>query len=599
MTAYDKLARCRALMKSEGIDLLIIPSSDPHMSEYLPERWKMMAWLTGFTGSAGTVVITGRFAGVWTDSRYFIQAEEELRDSGFELVRLKMPHTPEFLEWIGEHTEPGHIIGYDGSVVSVALGDKIRLLAREKELSVRDVSGFFDKLWPERPQNPCTPVFVLDDRFTGKSANRKLATLRRRLKEKNADVFLVSALDEIAWLLNIRASDIPYNPVTIAHAMISDTEALLFIEKESIGVAVREYLERLNVHLYPYESWWEHLASLPPGQSVWYDPSKASDRTFTVLNNGRKLIDDPSPVQYAKAIKNQTELRHLKETMIRDGVALEKFYFWLENNIGKIRITEMSAAEKIHSFREQQDDYQGPSFAPISGFGPHGAVIHYSPKPETDVLLEEGGIYLLDSGGQYFSGTTDVTRTIALGNPTKAQKRDYTLVLKGVIALSSIRFPEGTRGDQLDILARKALWEAGMNYGHGTGHGVGFFLNVHEGPQSIGTGATAKGTPLEPGMVLTNEPGLYREGEYGIRTENMMYCKKDRDTEFGKFLAFETLTLCHLDSRLIDPGLLTDAELVWLNNYHKRVYQALSKLLTPAEQKWLNAKTQAIKRKAD
>ncbi len=579
-------------MRQQGLDAYIIPSSDPHMSEYVPDHWRIMAWLTGFTGSAGTVVITKDFAGVWTDSRYFIQAEEQLRGSGFSLVKLKIPHTPEWIGWLQEHLPAGSRAGYDGRLMSMLLHRRLfDELGKQNILTVPDVD-LITHLWHDRPPFPAAPAFEHPVSFAGKSIREKLAVIRSRMKEMQADYTLLTALDDIAWTFNIRGKDILYNPVVLAWALAGKKEATLFIRPEKMPAKLKDKLQNEGVNLRDYDDFPAAVAAIPAGSTVHLAPSSINAHLYHHLSGAKQIVEDPSIPARLKAVKDETESAHIRRAMIRDGVALTQFFHWLEQNIGKTLITELSAAGKLESFRAAQDYFMGPSFATISSFGPHGAVVHYTPSEESDAELQIPGIYLLDSGGQYLDGTTDITRTVALGEPTEQQKKDFTRVLKGTISLAMARFPEGTKGYHLDILARKPLWSAGLNYGHGTGHGVGYFLNVHEYPPSVSPrAANGPGAALEEGMVLSDEPGLYREGEYGIRTENLMQVVRDRQTPFGKFLRFETLTLCYIDQKLIAPSLLTKEERDWLNRYHEKVYRTLSPHLDDDLRKWLKDKT--------
>lgn len=593
MNTKEKLALIRQSMKVSGIDAYIIPSADPHMNEYLPNHWKIMAWLTGFTGSAGTVVITQDFAGVWTDSRYFIQAENQLKNSGFELVRLVVPHTPEYIDWLAGNLERGNRIGFDGTIVAVSLARQIGAMAAKNHFGIAEDIDLVSDLWKDRPPLPCTPVYEHELTYAGLSSEAKIEKVRLILAKRTIKSLLITAPDEIAWLLNIRASDIPYNPVAIAYVLINDKEVRIFIHPDQMDTGFHNKLRSQGVKVYPYESVWEHL-EMTKG-TVWTDPGKTSLRIRNTLGKNAKVFEDLSPVAGEKAVKNPVEIDNIRKTMIYDGIALERFFFWLETHIGKEKITELSAAKKLESLRAEAPGFRGPSFATISAAGPHGAIIHYTPDDKTDTEISPEELYLLDSGGQYLSGTTDVTRTVITGIPTVRQKKDFTLVLKGMISLSKLRFPAGTKGYQMDILARKPLWEEGLNYGHGTGHGVGFFLNVHEGPQSISpAGAGKKAGAIVPGMVISNEPGLYRENEYGIRIENLILCIPAGASSFGSFYAFETLTCCHIEQKLIDPSLLTREEVNWLNTYHQKVYDLLSPGMVEHEKVWLRNKTAPI-----
>jgi len=595
MTHKEKLSALRAAMQQQNLDAYIIPSSDPHMSEYLPDHWRIIAWLTGFTGSAGTVVVTRDFAGVWTDSRYFIQAEEQLRGSGFSLVKLIIPHTPEWIAWLKENLPPGSRAGYDSNLMSMLLHRRLfNEFGNHNIHTVPDID-LISPLWQDRPPFPPAPAFEHPSDFAGKSVTEKLSVIRRKMKEFQADYTLLTALDDIAWTFNIRGKDILYNPVVLAWALVSLDEASLFIRLTKIPRKLKDKLLKQNIFIKDYDDFFREIAKIPESKTVYLSPSATNAHIYHMLSDVNHIIRDPSIPALLKSAKDKSESAHIRQAMIKDGIALTKFFYWLEHNIGKIRITELSAAEKLESFRAEQEHFTGPSFATISSFGSHGAIVHYTPSPESDMELTVPGIYLLDSGGQYFDGTTDITRTVMMGEPTRQQKKDFTLVLKGMIDLAMCRFPEGTKGYHLDILARNPLWSAELNYGHGTGHGVGYFLNVHESPPSVNPRCdNGPGAVLEPGMVLSDEPGLYREGEYGIRTENLLQVIRDRETPFGSFLRFETLTLCYIDQKLIEPSLLSEEEKEWLDHYHEEVYRKLSPRLDEELRKWLKKKTKKI-----
>jgi Xaa-Pro aminopeptidase len=595
MTSEEKLAHIRKEMARMQLDAYIIPSADPHMSEYLPDRWRIMAWLTGFTGSAGTVVITQEFAGVWTDSRYFLQAAEQLAGSGFELVKLKIPHTPEYIGWLTEHLPPRSHIGYDGHLVSLGLARRMERAFREKEFIIQEDTDPVTPLWDDRPPFPAAPAFEHRAEFAGRSIHEKISALREKMLDEECDVLLLTALDEVAWTFNIRGNDITYNPVVIAWGLIDKENAHLYIRPEKVPKELRIRLEALGVVLRDYDDITGDLSRLPAGSRLFLSPSSVNVALYRAIPQQVKIREGISPAARLKAVKNGEEIAHLREAMIKDGTALTKFFRWLEETLGQKPVTEVSAAARLEAFRAEEAWFHGPSFATISSFGPHGAVVHYTPDEQSDLELKAPGIYLVDSGGQYLDGTTDITRTIVLGEPTEQQKRDFTLVLKGTIDLAMARFPEGTLGHQLDILARHPLWNEGLNYGHGTGHGVGYFLNVHEGPQSINPGrAGILPAPLEEGMILSDEPGLYRDGEYGIRTENLVVIVKERETEYGRFFRFETLTLCYIDTRLIDITLLTEEERQWLNDYHRMVYEKLAPRLDEEHRRWLREKTKEM-----
>ncbi|GAB4405383.1 MAG: aminopeptidase P family protein [Bacteroidia bacterium] len=597
MPHIDRLAALRTAMHLHRLDAYFHPHTDPHQSEYLCDHWQIMPWLTGFTGSAGTVVVTGDFAGVWTDSRYFLQAEEELAGTGFELVRLQVPHTPEYIGWLHDHLPTGARVGYDPRLMSLARYRHLAQALADKAVEWVAVADLPTGTWTDRPALPSAPVFEHDARYAGQSRTDKLAHLRTQMQTQGLDACLLTSLDDIAWLLNIRGSDVPYNPVALAFVWLDMEAVLLFVGAEKVAPSLRADLAAAGVELRPYDSLAAHLATLSPTQTVLADPSKLATYLFDALPAGVSLREGPHLTTALKAQKNDTELAHLRSTMIKDGVALVRLLYWLDQQLqGLAPITELSVEAQLEHFRQAQPDYVGPSFRTISAYQAHGAIVHYAATEASDMPLEPDGIFLLDSGGQYPDGTTDITRTIAIGSPTPTQCRDFTLVLKGHIALARAVFPAGTRAYQLDTLARSPLWQAGFNFGHGTGHGVGFFLSVHEGPQSIGSSASGNSTTVMlPGMVTSNEPGLYHAGRYGIRIENLVLCVLHTVSDaFGPFYAFETLSLCPIDLRLVQRDLLSPDERAWLNQYHAQVYARLAPQLSSGERAWLSTQTQPI-----
>jgi Xaa-Pro aminopeptidase len=594
MTTKEKLAELRSLMKEKGFSAYIIPSTDPHQSEYIPDHWKTREWFCGFTGSAGTIVVTEDFAGLWTDSRYFLQAEEQLKDSGIELVKLKVPHTPEYIDWLAEHLQPESTIGIDGEVFSQALVNQMNKKFTGKTLYIncsRDLPG---QIWKERPAKSRNHVFEHETRYAGKSRLEKIELARKEMKETGQDYQLLTSLDDIAWLFNLRGSDVDYNPVFIAYALIGMQKATLFIDEEKIFGELKELLLSEGITLAPYAAINEHLSSLGLGDSIQYSAAKTSHHVFQNIPVHCRKTDDISIPTVLKACKDAEEVKQIRNAILKDGVALVKFFRWLEENLSKTEITEITVDEKLTAFRAEQPGYIGNSFPTIAGYKDHGAIIHYSATPETAYTLKPEGILLVDSGGQYIDGTTDITRTISLGKPTDEQITDYTLVLKGLIKLSMAYFPEGTKGFQLDALARFPLWQHGKNYAHGTGHGIGFFLNVHEGPQGISPNP-AINYPLKAGMLQSNEPGFYPTGKYGIRLENLILVVPHIKTEYGNFLQFETLTLFPFEMDLIDLDSLTEEEKGWLNRYHYKVFQNLSPRLSKEENQWLLARTRSVK----
>lgn len=592
----ERVQKLRELMKEHGIQAYLVPSSDPHQSEYVPEFWQRRKYISGFTGSAGDVVITQTDACLWTDSRYFLQAEQQLDSSVFTLFKLGLPDVPGIREWIKKTLKKGEVLGVDPKVIShrefMGLQDELRA----KGISLKGVKeNLVDAVWKERPEPPKGRVELHEEKYAGGSVTSKLERLREKMAEEGAEAHLVTMLDAIAWLFNIRGSDVAFNPVAISYALVTLQEAVLFVDQEKISDEVRASLQSC-VEFRSYEEFEDELVRLRERKApVWLDQTAVNQWVVETLKDGAQLILKPSPITLFKAVKNQTEIQGFKNAHVRDGVAMVKFLSWLSKSVGKTQVTELSAARKAAEFRAQGELFRGLGFETISSYGAHGAVVHYAVTPETDIPLKPEGIYLIDSGGQYLDGTTDITRTITLGTPTEEQKNNFTRILKGMINLSLTSFPQGTAGKQLDTIARLSLWEIGLNYGHGTGHGVGTYLNVHEGPQAI-SHYRCIGIGLEPGMVTTIEPGYYRENEYGLRVENMVVVVKDeeRSSRDFTFHTFETLTLCPVDLRLVKKELLTEKEIKWLNNYHKRVYEFLYLLLDKPEVEWLKKATRVI-----
>ncbi len=593
-TPKQNIAALRRLMAEKSLAAYIIPATDPHMSEYLPEHWRALYWASGFTGSAGTLVVTADFAGLWTDSRYFIQAEQELAGSGIELVKLVIPHTPEFIDWLADRLPEGATIGLDGDLLSRLWYQALESGTRPHGLRLHPHADLIAPLWADRPVLPAEPVYEHPAKFAGASRKEKLARIRERLAAQKASYTVLSSLDDIAWTFNLRGRDVPYNPLFVAHAVVGPKEAALFIDPAKMPDDIRRKLGRDGVKVHPYTAVTDYLGKIPAGATVLIDPKRISQNLPGAFPAGVKVFDGINVTSWLKACKTPAEAAHTRTTMVKDGVALTKFFYWLSQTIGKKTLTELDAEAKLHALRLEQKDCIGESFGTISAYGPHAALPHYSASPESNATLHAKGLYLLDSGGQYLGGTTDTTRVIALGEFTDEEKTDYTLVLKGLINVSRLRFPRGTRGYQMDVLARQAQWMQGINYGHGTGHGVGYFLNVHEGPQSISPtpGATAvMDAPMLPGMITSVEPGIYRSGKHGVRIENLVLCVEDEKTAFGEFLAFETLTIAPIFTNLVDKKLLTREEQAWLRAYNKLVYRKISRYLTEAEKAWVQEVT--------
>jgi Xaa-Pro aminopeptidase len=586
----ERISSLRALMRQHQIDAYLIPSNDPHQSEYVAERWKAREWISGFTGSAGIAIVTADHAGLWTDSRYFLQAEEQLKGSRFVLHKLKIPHAPEHLMWLAENLPEGAIVGADGNLFSPGQVRSIRKHLHKKNIEFDQVD-LIGEIWKDRPGIPVNPLFEFPLEFAGQSRREKLDRVLEKMAGQGASLYLVSTLDDIAWCLNIRSNDVEFNPVCICYLVIGRDTSYLFIDEEKVPSGISGSLHKDGIEIRPYEEIEDFLARMSESRRILVDTHSISIRLYEGINEDQR-IDGENLILPMKAVKNEVEIGHIRSVMRRDGVALLRLYRWLEEKLNAGKVTELEVAEQLARFRGEQGNYYGESFAAIVGYNSNGAIVHYKPQAETCASIHREGILLLDSGGQYLDGTTDITRTTALGPPTSEQKRNYTLVLKGHIALATIQFPEGTMGAQLDTLARIPLWKEGLNYGHGTGHGVGFFLSVHEPPQGFAASAvTSRGTtPLAPGTLTSNEPGFYKDGEYGIRIENLVLCVEAGETPYGKFLKFETVSLFPIDTSLVELALLTKEEKDWLNDYHRQVFVQLSPLLNEDEKKWLEEK---------
>jgi Xaa-Pro aminopeptidase len=592
MPINDRIAALRTQMKMHKLDAYMIPSNDPHQSEYVADFWKSRQWISGFTGSAGIAIVTAGHAGIWTDSRYFLQAEKELAASEFKLHKQVVPYAPEHLLWLKDNLTAGSKLGVDGSLFSVR-----QFQALERKLGPKGIEIIADQdliapIWEDRPALPQEKAFEHELGYAGESRAEKLGRIRRLMAERGAQYYLVTTLDDIAWALNIRSADVEFNPVCISYLLIGEQECVFFVAPEKITAYLGKSLKKDRVRVEPYEGLKKQLAQVS-GHKILIDPASTSIDLYDRLEEADAVLGD-NLIRPLKAIKNKTEIRHIREAMRKDGVALTKLYRWLEAALPKRAVTEVEVANQLDHFRRAQGEYHGESFAAIVGYNANGAIVHYRAQPESCAQLKPEGILLLDSGGQYSHGTTDITRTVALGPVTDAQKRHFTLVLKGYIALDRARFPKGTNGVQLDTLARMHLWQDSLNYGHGTGHGVGFFLNVHEPPQGFAPTAGRGSTPFQPGMLTSNEPGFYLAGQYGIRTENLILCVESGENEFGTFYAFETLTLFPIDLDLVDESLLTAEEKHWINRYHEKVFQELAPRLNPEEREWLERECRAL-----
>ena len=587
----ERMHALRMTFPPNYIKAFIIPSTDPHLSEYVAPHWMSREWISGFTGSAGTVVVLMNEAGLWTDSRYFLQAAKELEGSGITLYKEMLPETPSITKYLSQKLKPGESVSIDGKMFSVQQVEQMKEELAAYSLQVDLFGDPLKRIWRDRPSIPNSPAFVYDIEYAGKSCEEKVAAIRAELTKKGAYALFLSALDEIAWTLNLRGNDVHCNPVVVSYLLITQDDVIYFISPEKVTKEVNEYLKEQHVKLKNYDEVETYLNTFT-GRNILIDPKKTNFAIYSAINPKCNIIRGESPVALLKAIRNEQEIAGIHAAMQRDGVALVKFLKWLEEAVPSGKETELSVDRKLHEFRAAQPLYMGESFDTIAGYKEHGAIVHYSATPESDVPLQPKGFLLLDSGAQYLDGTTDITRTIALGELTEEEKTDYTLILKGHIALAMAKFPVGTRGAQLDVLARMPIWKYGMNFLHGTGHGVGHFLSVHEGPQSIRMNENP--VVLQPGMVTSNEPGVYKAGSHGIRTENLTLVCKDKEGMFGDYLKFETITLCPICKKGIVKEMLTNEEIEWLNNYQQIVYEKLSPNLNEEEKVWLQEATASI-----
>lgn len=587
-----RIERLREQMKNVGVHAYYISGTDPHQSEYLPTYWQSRPFISGFTGSAGLVVVTMEKAALWTDSRYFIQAEQELKGSGMELMKQRMPETPEPAQWLADNLSSGSIVGTDYACLSGAQFQQLKNDLGTNGLSIKNTGDLLGKFWEDRPALPKAEIFEHELQFAGTKRSDKIEEVLNFAEKNGANSTLLTALDDIAWTFNLRGKDVSYNPVFVSYGFVSKGLNILFVDPEKVPSELRPQLQEDEIELRDYHDFFDFLSSLSDDFVVMLDPQKTNQAALEILPSSTKVVEQTSGPALLKAQKSTFEIIHIRETMKKDGVAMVEFLYWLDQSLGKATFTEYDVVEKLNYFRSKQRDFQGDSFYPIVGLNENGAIVHRSVTREAAADIKAEGMLLVDSGGQYLGGTTDITRTIALSEPTERQKHDFTLVLKGMIDLSMVQFPAGTVGCQLDSFARMPLWKNHLDYGHGTGHGIGYFLNVHEGPMSIRKEFNEH--TIKPGMVISNEPGLYKEGEYGIRVENVIVCMEKDETDFGRFMEFETLTLCPIDLRLIEPSLLSSDELKWLNDYHQRVFDELSPMMDDELKEFLRKQTQKI-----
>ena len=588
------LAALREAMKDHGIDAVIISSTDPHQSELPPTHWRGREWLTGFfseNGTNGTAVVTADQALCWTDSRYFIQAEQQLRDTGFSMMKEDGPEAVDLIDWVTEHLQPGQTVGIDGMTFSVATAQRMQQEFTDNGIHFNDSFPQFDYIYPDRPARPANKLFIHDESIVGETVESKVERILVQVKEELANAVLLSALDDIAWATNLRtAGDIVCSPIYLAYLYLSPERKVLFVDACKLTPEVEEHLNKYNIETLPYESVTDFVAALPKETRLLIDPAKTARGVYDRI--ACTTVFGGSSVAKLKSVKNDTMLANLAIAMRKDGVALTRFFMEVERDYPSGKLTELGLARRLRELRLADPSCVDESFISIIGWNGNGAIVHYEPTEESSAAVTGDGLLLVDSGGQYVYGTTDITRTVALGTPTDEQRHDFTLVLKGHIALARAVYPKGTRGTQLDVLARQFLWNEGKAYYHGTGHGVGFFINCHEGPQGIRLNDVP--APLEPGMITSDEPGLYLEGRYGIRSENLIVTEPFKTTEFGEFYHFTVATLFPFDLRLVERAIMTDEEIEWLNSYHARVREELTPLLTPAEAAWLEEKTKDI-----
>ena len=590
------LASLRDAMKKHGVDACVITGTDPHQSELPPMHWRGREWLTGFesgNGTNGTAVVLRDEALCWTDSRYFIQATEQLKGTGFKMMKEDGPEAVDLVDWLVEHTAKGQTVGIDGMTFSISLAQRLEQELGDNGVKLNTNFPQFDYIYPDRPERPKNKLFVHDEKIVGESVDSKICRIMKEVKGELANAVILSALDDIAWATNLRtAGDIAFSPIFVSYLFLSETNRVLFVDAEKLTPEVEDHLAKYHIEVRPYDNVLNYVGTLSKETRLLMDPVKTSRGLYDHV--ACSVVFGGAGVARLKSIKNDTMLSNLAIAMEKDGVALTRFFMMVEKEYPEGKLTEVELGKRLRALRLSDPSCVDESFAPILGWNAHGAIVHYEATEETDVPIVGEGLLLVDSGGQYVYGTTDITRTIALGTPTAEQKHDFTLVMKGHIALATAKYPAGTRGSQLDALARQFLWNEGKAYYHGTGHGVGFFINCHEGPQNIRLNENP--TPLEPGMITSNEPGLYLEGRYGIRCENLIVTEKWKETEFGQFLKFEVMTLFPFDLNLFETAIMSDSELDWINGYHAMVYDRLSPLLKPDEVAWLKEKTRPLSR---
>ena len=593
----NNIKKFRELMKKENISAYIIPSSDYHQSEYVGKYFECRKFMSGFTGSAGTLLITLDESILWTDGRYFLQAENELKNTEIKLYKMGEENVLTLEEYLIENIKKDTFLGFDGKVVNASEGLNLAKKLEFKNVSIKYSDDLVDKIWDKRPSLPKEKAFLLETKYSGESFLSKLERLRNSIKKHNATTHIIATLDDIAWLFNIRGKDVLYNPVVLSYAVVTLDKVHLFVDSDKLTDDIKEEFSKENVKIMDYDYIYEFVKNIDEKEAVLLDINKVNYSIYNNIPKNVRKIEKENPTMLFKAVKNEVEINNIRNCHIKDGVAVTKFIYWLKNNVGKIDITEISASEKLEEFRKEQQDFIEPSFSTISAYKDHGAIVHYNADENTNYKLEKEGLYLIDSGGQYFDGTTDITRTISLGEISDEMKNNFTNVLRGMIRLSMAKFMYGCRGMNLDILSRGPLWNEGLDYKHGTGHGIGFVLNVHEPPNGFRWNVVPErndSVVLEEGMLTSNEPGFYKNGEYGIRIENSILTKKSDKNEYGQFMEFETVTLVPIDLDCINKDLMLKDEIEFLNNYHKEVYDKISPFLDEDETKWLKQYTKSI-----
>jgi len=592
LSINERVKNLRKEMKDKSITAYIVNTSDPHQSEYVSEHYKGRAWISGFTGSAGTVVITETTAILWTDGRYFVQAEKELSGTEYKLFKMAIPGFPTFTEWLKDNLEEGDSLGFDGKTFAQSSVEELIKEFDGKDIELISEFDLVGKIWKDRPALPKGNAFIHELKYTGKTTKEKLDQLRNEMRKLKADYFLLASLDDIAWLYNIRGKDVENNPVIIAYTFVSLDKAYLFVDKDKINSDVKEFLAENGVEIAEYHKAMDYVKDIKNDANIILDKERINRWLYNAIPSECSIRNAMNITTKLKGIKNTTEIENQKKAYIKDGVALVKFLHWLDDSIGNIEVTEISASDKLLRYRQEQEGFIEPSFATISAYKENAAMMHYSASEESNAILGEEGLYLVDSGGQYYDGTTDITRTVALGPIKDEEKKDYTLTLKAHINLANARFLYGATGHSLDVLARYPLWQEGIDYKCGTGHGIGFLLNVHEGPHRIAM--VPNSVVLEDGMIMSIEPGVYKANKHGIRIENIVVVQKDIETDSGQFMKFEILSFVPIDLKAIDVELLSKEERLWLNEYHKDVYEKLSPYLNEEEVKWLKKQTKSI-----